>query len=205
MNRIIFDTETISLNKRFIYNIGYVITDGDGKVLLERDMVIRQVYDNKPLFATSYYADKRPLYTKYMKGRRTKKVSWGEACRIMCKDIKDYDVADGYAYNSDFDEQAFYFTHCFFGNKRRPLDGIKVHDIMDYIKVITETEDYKSFCKKHGLITKHATPRAKQTAESVYAYLTNNGEYEEEHTALADSRIESFILTKCLKLRETEK
>ena len=41
MNRIIFDTETISLNKSFIYNIGYVITHGAGKVLLERDMVIR--------------------------------------------------------------------------------------------------------------------------------------------------------------------
>jgi len=204
MNRIVFDTETISLNKRFIYNIGYVITDGDGRTLLERDMVIRQVYDNKPLFATSYYADKRPLYTRYMKGRRTKKVSWGEACRIMSKDIKEFGVADGYAYNSDFDEQAFYFTHCFFGNKRRPLDGIKVHDIMDYIKVITQTDEYKEICKEHGFVTKHSTPRAKQTAESIYAYLTYNGEYKEEHTALADSRIESFILTKCLELRETE-
>lgn len=204
MNRIIFDTETISLNKRFIYNIGYVITDGDGKTLFERDLIIRQVYDNKPLFATAYYADKRPIYTKYMKGRRAKKVSWGEACRIMCKDIKDFDVADGYAYNSDFDEQAFYFTHCFFGNKRRPLDGIKIHDIMDYIKVITQTENYKRFCQAYGYITKHSTPRPKQTAECVYAYLTNNGTYKEEHTALADSRIESFILTKCLEFGETE-
>ena len=32
-NVIIFDTETISLNKSFIYNIGYVICDPDGKVL----------------------------------------------------------------------------------------------------------------------------------------------------------------------------
>ena len=55
-NVIIFDTETISLNKSFIYNIGYVICDPDGKVLLQRDMVIRQIYDNAPLFATAYYA-----------------------------------------------------------------------------------------------------------------------------------------------------
>lgn len=204
MNRIVFDTETVSLNKRFIYNIGYVITDGDGKTLVERDLVIRQVYDNRPLFETAYYAGKRPIYTSEMKARRMKKVSWGEACRIMCKDIKDYKVVDGYAYNSDFDEKAFYFTHCFFGNKRRPLDGIKVHDIMDYIKVITKTKEYKDFCKENGFVTKHSTPRAKQTAESVYAYLTFNPHYVEQHTALADSRIESFILTKCLELRETK-
>ena len=203
MNRIIFDTETISLNKSFIYNLGYVITDGDGKILLERDFVIRQIYDNKPLFATAYYAEKRPIYTRYMKSRRTKKVSWGEACRIMCKDIKDYGIEDGYAYNSNFDEKAFYFNHLFFRNKRRPLDGIFVHDIMDEIKVITQTEDYKQFCRDNGFMTKHSTPRAKQTAEALYAYLTFNGEYKEEHTALADSRIESFILTECLK-RETE-
>ena len=199
MNRIIFDTETISLNKRFIYNIGYVITDGDGKVLLERDMVIRQVYDNKPLFATGYYADKRPLYTKYMKGRRTKKVSWGEACRIMCKDIKDYNVTDGYAYNSDFDEQAFYFTHCFFGNKRRPLDGIKVHDIMDFIP-FTTSQAYKDFCKTNGFLTKNG--RCKITAETTYAFITNNPNYKEEHTALEDSKIESAILEYGLTWKE---
>jgi len=199
MNRIIFDTETVSLNKRFIYNLGYVITDGDGKILLERDFIIRQIYDNKPLFATAYYAGKRPLYTKYMKARRAKKVSWGEACRVMCKDIKEFNVADGYAYNSDFDEKAFYFNHLFFQNKRRPLDGINVHDIMDFIKVFTQTAAYKKFCKDNGFVTKHSVPRAKQTAESVYAYLTANSEYKEEHTALADSRIESFILTKCLE------
>ena len=198
MNILVFDTETISVDKPFCYNIGYVITDGDGKVLLERDMVIRQVYDNKPLFATGYYADKRPLYTKYMRARRTKKVSWGEVCRIMCKDIKDFNVADGYAYNSDFDEQAFYFTHCFFGNKRRPLDGIKVHDIMDYISVFTETDDYKEFCNTHGLVNKNG--KVKRTAESAYAYITNNHNYKEEHTALEDSKIESAILTYCLNL-----
>lgn len=191
-NIMVFDTETISLNKQFIYNLGYVIADADGKVLCQRDLVIRQVYDNKPLFATSYYAAKRPLYTRRLKGRQAKKVSWGEACRIMCKDIKDYGVTDGYAYNSDFDEKAFYFNHLFFRNKRRPLDGIRVHDIMDYLDPITETVDYKVYCRSNGFLTKNG--RTKKTAEVVYSYLTQNPNYIEEHTALADSRIEFVIL-----------
>ena len=204
MNRIIFDTETVSLNKQFIYNLGYVITDGDGSILCKRDLVIRQVYDNKPFFETAYYANKRPIYVAGMRARRMKKVSWGEACRIMCKDIKEFKVSDGYAYNSDFDERAFYFNHAIYGNKRRPLDGIKVHDIMNYISVIAQTDEYKKFCAENGYMTKHMKPRARRTAESLYAYLTFNGNYREEHTALADSIIESFILTECLK-RETEK
>ena len=203
-NVIIFDTETISLNKSFIYNIGYVICDPDGKVLLQRDMVIRQIYDNAPLFATAYYAKKRPLYTAKMKARRTVKVSWGKACQIMAKDIKTYGVTDGYAYNGGFDEKAFYFTGLFFRNKTRPLGAIVTHDIMDYIDPITETENYREFCKAHNFMTAHKTPRPRKTAESVFAYITQNGDYKEEHTALEDSKIEARILFKAWAEGQTE-
>ena len=205
-NIIVFDTETISLEKSFIYNLGYVITAPDGKELCSRDFVIRQIYDNKPLFATAYYAHKRPIYTNRMKAKQAKKVSWGEACRIMAKDIKTYSISDGFAYNSRFDEKAFYFNHLFFRNKRRPLDGINVHDIMDYIKVFTETESYKQFCKANGFVCKNG--RVRRTAESMYAYLLNTPDYKEEHTALADSRIEAYILQRCFAecddIEETE-
>lgn len=191
-NILVFDTETIALEKQFIYNLGYCVVNPDGKVIHKRNMIIRQVYDNKMLFATAYYADKRPLYTNYMKSRQAEKVSWGEACRLMCKDIKEYHITDGFAFNSSFDVRAFYFNHLFFRNKRRPLDGIKVHDIMNYIKVFTETEEYKAFCKANGFVCKNN--RVKRTAESCYAFITKNPNYKEEHTALEDSLIEAVIL-----------
>lgn len=196
-NIVVFDTETISLQKKFIYNLGYQIVSPDGKVLLKRDLVIRQIYDNKPLFETAYYATKRPLYVSAMRSRRTKKVSWGDACRIMLKDLKDYNVADGFAFNSSFDESAFYFTHMFFSNKRRPLDGIRVNDIMDYIGVFTQTEDYKNFCKENGFVCSNG--RVKRTAESCFAYISNNPQFKEAHTALNDSEIETDILMFALR------
>lgn len=194
-NIVVFDTETISLEKQFIYNLGYVVVAPDGTRLRERNFVIRQIYDNKALFATSYYAQKRPLYTRMLKGRRTKKVSWGDACRLMCKDLKEFEVLDGFAFNSPFDVKAFYFNHLFYRNKRRPLDGIKVHNIMDYIGVFTQTEEYKSFCKENGFVCRNG--RVKRTAESCYAFISDNPHYEEEHTALEDSRIETEILLYC--------
>ena len=198
-NILVFDTETISLNKQFIYNLGYVIADADGKVLETKDLVIRQIWDNAELFATAYYAYKKPIYINRMKGRQTKKVSWGDACRIMLNDIKKYGIKNVYAYNSTFDEKAFYFNHLWYRNKRRPLDGVFVHDIMDYIKPITETDEYKKFCKDNGFMTKHSTPRPRKTAESVYAYISNNRQYQEEHTALEDSKIELAILLESWK------
>jgi len=205
MNIIVFDTETISLEKSFIYNVGWVVADlVSGQVVKKVDLVIRQIYDNKPLFATAYYSNKRPLYTNRMKGKKTLKVSWGEMCHLMLKDIKEYKIENVYAYNSAFDTKAFYFNHLFFRNKVRPLDYVKVNDIMDYIKIITTTQEYKNFCKENNFLTKHSTPRPKQTAESVYAFITNNKDYKEEHTALQDSIIEYEILKECI-LRDIEK
>lgn len=39
-------------------------------------------------------------------------------------------------------------------------------------------------------------------AETVYKYLTKNADFEEEHTGLADVRIELEILCKCLTYHE---
>lgn len=198
MKVLVFDTETISLNKAFIYNLGYVVVDTEtGEILATRDFVIKQVYDNKALFATAYYSNKRPLYTSKMKAKKCRKVNWGDACRVMLKDIKDYGIKQVYAYNSDFDEKAFYFTHLFFKNKRRPLDYVVVNDIMDLIKPIIKSKEYKEFCKANNYLT--SSNRVKQTAEIVYRFVSGNNDFIEEHTALNDSMIEMSILLKCLK------
>lgn len=200
MNYLVFDTETISLNKPFIYNLGYRILSAKGEVLVDRDFVIRQIYDNKPLFATAYYANKRKLYTSKMKAKKALKVSWGEACRVMAKDIKQFNITTAWAYNSDFDEKAFYFNHLFYRNKVRPLDPVQVCDIMDEIDNITDTTEYKEFCKAYGFLTNHKTPRPRKTAEAVFAFITGNPNYCEEHTALEDSKIEAAILLKAHEL-----
>ena len=205
MNILVFDTETISLNKPFIYNLGYRIMTPEGEVLADRDFVIRQTYENLPLFATAYYANKRPLYTAKMRGKKARKVSWGEACRLMAKDIKAFGIKEAWAYNAGFDEKAFYFNHPFFKAKTRPLDSVVVRDIMDEIAPITDTPEYRTFCETNNFMTAHKTPRPRKTAEAVYAYITNNPDYCEEHTALEDSKIEAAILLEAWKRNPTAK
>ena len=51
MRITVFDTETISTNKPFVYNIGYLIYDTEtDKTLLKKDFVVKEIWQNKELF-----------------------------------------------------------------------------------------------------------------------------------------------------------
>ena len=191
--KLILDTETISLDKPFVYDLGYTIADADGNIVAKKSYVITQVWNNKELFATSYYAAKKPLYISRLKTKYSKKVSWGNAMRYLANDMKKYGVSEVFAYNSKFDSRALNFM-CAWYKVVNGLGGTEIKDIMKYIAPITDTEDYKNFCETNGYMTAHKVPQCQKKAETLYRYLTNNVKFEEEHTGLEDSLIELEIL-----------
>ena len=71
--------------------------------------------------------------------------------------------------------------------------GISWLDIWSAI-VMTKCccKKYVKFCKKNGFMTEKGN--CKTSAEVVWGYLTNNPNFEEEHTGLADCEIEYKIL-----------
>ena len=208
MRIMVFDTETISVNKPYCYNIGYVIYDTDGKeVLLKRDFVVEQVWNNRPLFDTAYYADKRPIYVSAMRGRQTEMKKYGHIQSQMIRDIQFYGVDGAYAFNSSFDDRVFEFNSDGYGC-RNALDNIPVYDIRGYAVKYLLDGSYKEFCDKNeevkgadGRTRKFITDADgyKTTAESFYCYLKNETEFNEKHTALADSEIELEILVACIE------
>jgi hypothetical protein len=191
--KLILDTETISLDKPFVYDLGYTIADADGNIIAKKSYVITQIWNNKELFATSYYAAKKPLYISRLKSKYSKKVSWGNAMRYLANDIKKYGVTEIFAYNSRFDTRALNFM-CAWYKVVNGLGDFKINDIMKYIAPITETEDYKNFCESNGYMTAHKIPQCQKKAETLYRYLTKNVDFTEEHTGLEDSLIELEIL-----------
>jgi hypothetical protein len=196
MNVIVFDTETTNLQKPFCYNVGYVIYNTDErKVLLARDYVIEQVWHNPMLFTTAYYADKREIYVSRMRGKTATLDKWGYVCQRMYRDIVEFEVKDGYAYNSKFDEGVFEFNSDWF-KTINPLDTIAVHDIRGYVGEFLVDDNYKAYCEEKQLFTESGNYST--TAEAVFRYITDNDEFVEEHTALADSRIECDILAECV-------
>lgn len=195
MNLIIFDTETTSLEKPFCYNIGYVIVDEDFNELVKRDFVCEQVWHNPMLFSTAYYANKRDIYVKAMRGRTTIMDKFGYICQAMIRDFKKYEVGAAYAYNSPFDEKVFNFN-CDWFKCNNPFDTIPIYDIRGYAHQFICDYNFKEWCEEHEQFTESGNYST--TAETLYRYLTQNVDFTEEHTALSDSEIETEILYKAV-------
>lgn len=197
MRIIVFDTETTSLEKPFCYNVGYCIYDTEtDTTIVQKDFVVEQIWYNLPLFSSAYYADKRPIYVNRMRAKKVSLKKFGHIMQEMARDIKNYDVVGAYAYNSPFDDKVFNFN-CDWFKCINPLDTLPIFDIRGYVhKFIAFNSDYQQFCENNELFTDSGNYST--TAESLFRYITNNTDFEEEHTALSDSTIELQILINCV-------
>ena len=199
MNICVFDTETVSINKPFCYNVGFVIYNTDRQQILHKaDYVIDQIWYNPPLFNTAYYADKRPIYVSRMRGRKTLLKKWGHVMQDMIRIFKIYDVQAAFAYNSPFDDKVFSFN-CDWFKTRNPFDNVPIYDIRGYVhKFIAFTSSFKDFCETNKAFTESGNYST--TAETLFQYITQDSDFQEEHTALSDSLIELEILTYCVDI-----
>lgn len=195
MNILIFDTETVQLQKPFCYNIGYKIvdTEKDWHTLTEKDFIVEQIWHNRPLFETAYYAEKRKIYIGSMRSRKTKMLRWYQIMRELEKDIKFYDVKVAFAFNAPFDDRVMDFNAEYF-HTANPLETIPLLDIRGFWHcfVLQYDTSFFDWCEENKAFTENGNYSS--TAETCFRYVTDNLNFEEAHTALADSRIECDIL-----------
>jgi hypothetical protein len=197
MKILVLDTETLGVADPRVYNLGWLVYDtADGKVISARDYLIKELYDNSELMNTAYYANKIPLYEEMLADGKCRRIKWGYALRRLAREMKGVDGI--YAFNSRFDVRSIAKTCELLQSKNPTADGIS--DIWKGLANpnITSTREYQEFCKANGKMTKHKTPRCRENAETLFAYLTGNPNYIEQHTALADCKIELAILLAAL-------
>ena len=76
--------------------------------------------------------------------------------------------------------------------------GVELWDTLKMAQdTICKQKTYIAWCTKNGFLKKNGTPRA--TAEILYKYISNNIDFEEEHTGLADVLIEKEIFAHCMR------
>lgn len=186
------DTETVggASKPTGTYNYGGKIHDRYGNVKSGFSILVAEHYDK---IKDDDYAKKNfDLYNQYInEGKVTVVATEQEALDLIRNLCRAYDVKYLMAYNSGFD---FVKTNC-----AELLDEFEFIDIyLMALQTITHIKKYATFCRENNLLSRSGKSCA-TSAESMYAYITNNADYKEEHTAFEDACIEMEIFLACLR------
>lgn len=197
------ENEKLNLNFSLVYDIGYQIIDKKGNVYISRSFAIREIFLDKSLMTSAYYAEKIPQYWEEIKTGQRELVNFFTARKIFFADCEKYNVTTVSAHNARFDLNAL-------NNTARLLTGSKCRyffkyntEIWDTLKmsrdVFNTLKGYQYFCKSNNYMTKHKKPQCRLTAEILFRYITGNNEFIEKHKGIDDVIIESQILIYLLR------
>ena len=184
-------------NDGLVYDIGFTITDKKGNIYEKQSFAVKEIFDWTELMSTAYYKNKLPKYFERLKNQQMEKVTIWEARKRIKKAIEVFGIEEVYSYNAHFDYTTLNNTVRYLsGSACRwflPY-GIKVCDIWHIACQVLGTQ--KTFQWEN---VRNANNNLITNAERMFAYLSQNEFFEEEHTGLADAIVETEILARCLK------
>lgn len=206
------DTETangfmengkINLFYSLVYDFGYIIRDLAGNILVSRSFAIAEIFLDKELMSSAYYAEKIPQYWEEIKNGERQLVRFFTMRKIFLDDCKKYNVSTVTAHNAGFDIRALNNTSKLLTGSNCRYFFPKNFEIWDTLKmskdVFSTLKGYKAYCVHNNYMTKHKVPQIRLTAEILYKYISGNDDFIEQHKGIDDVLIESEILTYCLK------
>lgn len=111
--------QAVSIAKPLIYDLGWTITDRQGRIYEKKNFLISEVFSVPSIFNTAYYAVKRPLYLEKLKKGEIVLTDWATATAEMVESLQ-HCAAVG-AYNSMFDfKKAIPFTELYINKLYSP-------------------------------------------------------------------------------------
>lgn len=202
MNRIVLDTETTnSLEQPLMYDIGWAVLDDSFEVLKTESYAVAEIFLDKELMTSAYYAEKLPKYWDDIKNGTRKLARLATVISTLRADLSAYNVSEVYAHNARFDDLSTKLTERYLTSSKYRYVFPKSVTVCDTLKLSRQAfgkdENYRKFCEANGFMTKHSTPRPRLTAEVIYRYLTGDTTFTEEHQGLDDVLIEKEILKYC--------
>lgn len=197
---IVLDVEGMSNAKP--YNIGYIIGDRKGNIIQQRSYALPNNFwenlQNCLPAREMTHKNLQEILADFGAGdeRKYNYISNCDFIEQFNKDIEEYKISQVWAYNCIFDNGAIRRLYDLI-----PLPEVEWCDIMSAVSAsFLYNKKYVKWCLKNGFVTDKGN--IKYSAEVVYAYLTNNVTFCEEHTALADVWIEYEILLKVFKSKK---
>lgn len=193
-NIIVLDVEGMS-NKR-PYDVGYIVADLKGNIFAEHSFAcLPCVWENlSTTMKTAQETVKQMTHRNIKEILETpEKYQWvtiSDIYNSLKNDIIKYNVKEIWAYNCTFDKNAM--IRLFADDLFDELNVVWLDIWSAIIMTKCLTEKYVNFCKENNFLTDKGN--CKTSAEIVYAYLTNDVNFKEEHTGKSDCKIEYKIL-----------
>lgn len=208
---LLLDVETANtLDDPFVYDLGVAVTDRKGRIYEEYSFIIYDIYRlERDLMQTAYYAWKIPTYEKVIKANQSQMVQFSTARRVIRQLMKKYNITNVAAYNASFDRLAldttlrYIFKSAKYHRYFFPY-GTKFWCVWHMAcQVICTQKTYQRWCRTHGFIS--ASGNIQTNAETVYGYITQNLNFQEEHKGIDDVRIEAAIMAHCFRQHKAMK
>lgn len=211
---IVFDTETANtgLNEDgqlffkdgLFYDFGFSVVDTKGNVYEEYSFINTDIFFEKELMNSAYYKNKIPKYWKDIKAGKRKLANTYEIHRVFVDCINRYECKWLTAHNTRFDYAVVNATQRWVSKSKYRYfipKNIEIWDTMRMSRdVILKMPTYRTFCEKHGLLTKNG--RLSASAENLYRFIIKDPNFIESHTGLEDVQIEREILWYCLRQKK---
>lgn len=202
----VVDVETAGgFDNPMVYDIGFAITDRQGRIYAERSFVIKEVFENKRLMNSAYYAIKVPRYIKDIANGTRTVVSFADARNEFNSLMEEYGVTKICAYNLRFDANALKNTSIKLGVASkfliRKMEMLCIWSLA--CELLYTQSTYRKVATSQGWISNAGN--MKTSAEMGHRYITGLYDFEEEHTGLEDVKIEIGIMAKCFRQHKSHK
>lgn len=199
---IVVDTETTnSIDDPFCYDVGFAVVDCEGNVYEKHSYVVADIFLDKELMASAYFADKVPQYWEEIKSGKRILRRFSTIRSIFADVCAQYGIKKIVAHNARFDYRSLNLTQRFLTcSKYRYFFpyGVEIWDTLKMSReVLKNDNDYCVFCYENDYLTSRMVKRF--TAEILYRFITNNLDFEEKHTGLEDVMIEKDIFAYCMR------
>ncbi|MEK6878798.1 MAG: hypothetical protein AABY22_04285 [Nanoarchaeota archaeon] len=199
---MVMDVETAGgLGNPLVYDLGFAICDKQGKIYAKRSFVIKEIFEQKELMQSAYYAIKIPRYDKDLAEGTRELVSMEFARNEFVNLMNEYEVETVSAYNLAFDRRALANTmKNLYGEGKKFMSGIgkqvKQMCIWSFAcEVIYTQPTFWKVAEQENWFTECGNMRT--SAEIGWRYISGIRDFEESHTGLEDVEIEVGILAKC--------
>lgn len=193
----VFDTETLGLTKKWVYDLGVVIMDANYNKLFEKRWSVKEIMEIPDIEKQAFYGNKFPNFY-----HRLDSTPFAIVREEFVAIFEQFNVTHVVAYNLAFDFRALKDTSellktgdFFIGKKFSFIDLWNAS-----CDTIFQQKKFPKIAVENGWVSPAGNYRT--TAEVAYRYITKNYKFKEDHTALEDARIEAEILVKILKMRK---